>query len=79
MTSMSYCRMHNTLRELQACYEHMTDRLDNTGNYDSEYAQRDRLIALCIRIAREFSVEGKNGALEQMDAQLYEEDEECEA
>jgi hypothetical protein len=63
MANMSYCRFHNTLMDLEDCYEHLDDKLENLDdeNEDDEYTiseieakNRTKLIALCKRIAEEF-------------------------
>jgi hypothetical protein len=50
MPNMSYCRFHNTLADLNDCYEHIADNL--IDNIDEEIA-RAKLIRLCKRIAQE--------------------------
>ena len=48
MANMSYCRFHNTLVDLEDCYEHMDDDLS-----EAEIRERERLIDLCRRIVEE--------------------------
>lgn len=48
MANMSYCRFENTLRDLQDCYEHMTESLS-----DDEARARQRLVEMCENILTE--------------------------
>lgn len=50
--NMSYCRFENTAKDLRDCYENM----DN-GLSESEKKARERLIRLCIYIARDYGYE----------------------
>jgi len=51
--NMSYCRFHNTLADLQDCYEHIED----SDLSDMEQKAKDKLIDLCIDIAADYSEE----------------------
>lgn len=53
MANMSYCRFHNTLLDLQDCYEN----LDDEDLSPDEERARDRLINLCKEIAEQYSDE----------------------
>jgi hypothetical protein len=49
MSNMGYCRFQNTLRDLEDCQDHLMARdLD-----DDEKRARERLIELCVEIARD--------------------------
>lgn len=50
MSNMSYCRMRNTLEDLQECYDNMDDREMS----DDELIARKRLVQLCIEIANNY-------------------------
>ena len=50
MSNMSYCRFHNTLSDLQDCYEAWQEKLS-----EDENTARARLLELCQQIADEFS------------------------
>lgn len=47
MANMSYCRFHNTLEDLQDCFENM----DDNDLSEAEAEERKRLIELCKLIA----------------------------
>ena len=51
MPNMSYCRFSNTLSDLRDCEKHMEDQ----GLSDAEQQARDKLIALCQRIANDWA------------------------
>ena len=53
MGNMAYCRFHNTLKDLQDCYDHIWD--DDLG--DAESKAKERLIEVCKNIAAEFKYE----------------------
>ena len=53
MGNMSYCRFENTLRDLLDCEEHFEDELDN----DYEIEARKRMLAICKRIAKNYTEE----------------------
>jgi len=53
MANMSYCRFHNTLKDLRDCLEHMDERLDPESDSE-EYHARKRLIQLCCEITENF-------------------------
>ena len=58
MSNMTNCRFENTLPDLQDC----ADALDQEGTQllpESERRAADALIALCRRIADDYSREGK--------------------
>lgn len=46
---MSYCRFRNTLKDLEDCEEHITDKLDG-----EEFRARARLIDICNNISSEY-------------------------
>lgn len=46
MSNMSYCRFHNTVGDLQDCYDHIDDELSV-----EEIEARRELINLCLDIA----------------------------
>jgi hypothetical protein len=50
MANMNYCRMVNTFNDLRDAHDHMDD--DDLSVEESKY--KDKLIALCKRIANEF-------------------------
>lgn len=54
MANMSYCRFHNTLQDLNDCYEALCNEEELS---QAEAKERDRLIKLCITIAKEFGDE----------------------
>lgn len=49
--NMSHCRFENTLSDLQDCYESL---VEDKPLSSSEQRYRDRLIALCEKIVRDF-------------------------
>ena len=49
MGNMSYCRFENTLQDLKDCSEHISDDITARENI-----QREKLIALCAKIANEY-------------------------
>jgi hypothetical protein len=49
-SNMDYCRFRNTYGDLQDCYEHMDDKIDDW----EEEEFKKRLIALCEDIAKEY-------------------------
>lgn len=50
MANMSYCRFHNTLMDLEDCYEHLND----TDLSRDEENARARLIELCDMMVGDF-------------------------
>lgn len=54
MANMSYCRFHNTLLDLQDCYEALCNEEELS---EAEQKEKKRLIALCLTIAEEFADE----------------------
>lgn len=50
MPNMAHCRFENTENDLQDCY----DNMDNDDLNQYEEPARERLIKLCVRIAREY-------------------------
>lgn len=50
MPNMPHCRFENTENDLSDCYDHLGD--DELNQY--EEPARERLIKLCVRIAREY-------------------------
>lgn len=53
---MSYCRFENTYRDLQDCYDALSETdLDDLSDTERKYAKR--LIKLCDDIASEFKEE----------------------
>lgn len=52
MPNMSHCRFHNTVQDLQDCYDHIDGELS-----DSESRARDRLLLLINKIAADYSGE----------------------
>lgn len=50
MPNMSYCRFRNTMMDLQDCYDHMDDAIDDPAEHRAQRA----LIALCCEIARDY-------------------------
>jgi hypothetical protein len=55
MANMSYCRFHNTLSDLRDCWDNMDDDLS-----EEERKARERLIALCKRIADNYCDEDED-------------------
>jgi hypothetical protein len=56
MGNMSYCRFENTYRDLQDCYDALSETdLDDLSDTERKYAKR--LIKLCDDIASEFKEE----------------------
>jgi hypothetical protein len=53
MANMSYCRFENTLGDLRDCYDHM----DEDDISAAECKAREKLLALCARIASEYGDE----------------------
>jgi hypothetical protein len=49
MGNMSYCRFENTYKDLDDCFDHLTD--DDLSESEREY--RSQLIDLCQRIVDE--------------------------
>lgn len=64
MANLDYCRFHNTVLELQDCYNHLDDPTHTAASSDhchasgklseDETAARKRLIALCRVITNEY-------------------------
>lgn len=52
MSNMSYCRFRNTLNDLRDCYDNMDEETS-----EEEMKARERLIALCARIAEDYERE----------------------
>ena len=44
MPNMSYCRFQNTLRDLQDCFEHLDDIIED----EEELKAQEKLIKLCL-------------------------------
>ena len=54
MSNMSYCRFENTSKDLQDCYDSLTDKgMDDLS--ESERKCCKELISLCADIVDEFS------------------------
>lgn len=53
MANMSYCRFHNTLRDLEDCKEHINDR----DLSEEEERARLRLIKVCKEVVKEAEAE----------------------
>ena len=51
MSNMGYCRFQNTVRDLEDCYEHLNENLEELS--DSELSARERLVKLCQDIVEE--------------------------
>lgn len=51
MPNMSYCRFHNTLLDLRACYKSLNEE-DQLS--EEEEAAKRKLIDLCIEIALDY-------------------------
>ena len=56
MSNMSYCRFENTAKDLQDCFDHLDDDVDELSS-DYERKGRERLIKLCKRIAEDYCEE----------------------
>lgn len=54
MANMSYCRFHNTLIDLEDCYEDMQFGNDFSELSLTEQEARNELVALCKKIAEQF-------------------------
>jgi hypothetical protein len=54
MANMSYCRFHNTVRDLRDCREHLQEALPNRDKWDSEFAQRQKLVEECARLLQDW-------------------------
>ena len=54
MGNMSYCRFHNTLEDLQDCYEHMDEMSRREDKDSGEYKAFLKLISLAQNIADEY-------------------------
>lgn len=50
MSNMSHCRWRNTREDLQDCYEHIDDKIDDQ---DESFARR-KIIELCVDIADDY-------------------------
>jgi hypothetical protein len=50
MANMGHCRFQNTLEDLRDCWDYMGDELS-----ENETTERERLIELCCRIAKNYS------------------------
>lgn len=59
MSNMSYCRFENTLHDLLDCYTNM----DTEGLSESEFVKRERLISLCIKVAKDYGPDDVSNAL----------------
>lgn len=53
MSNMSYCRFGNTLRDLEDCADAL-DQGEVEDMSESEKGARKDLIALCVRIAKDY-------------------------
>ena len=50
MVNMSYCRFENTVGDLEDCYDHMDD--GDLSKFEEQ--ARERLIKICVDIARDY-------------------------
>ena len=55
MGNMSYCRFENTSQDLQDCYDHMDESMEDKTEYETK--ARKRLINICCDIALDYSHE----------------------
>lgn len=52
MPNMNYCRFGNTANDLEDCYEHMEDSVEELSEFEKK--ARTKLIDLCIDIAFDY-------------------------
>jgi len=62
MANMSYCRFQNTLADLRDCERAMNEE-DVENLSDAEQKARNKLIRLCIGIAKEYGPDPVSNAL----------------
>ena len=55
MGNMSYCRFENTSRDLEDCFDHMDESMDDKSSYEKE--GREKLIEFCCDIALDYGHE----------------------
>jgi hypothetical protein len=55
MSNMSYCRFENTVADLEDCFDHMDENMDDKS--DLEQRAGKKLIDLCCDIALDYSSE----------------------
>jgi len=59
MPNMSYCRFRNTLQDLDDCYEHWEDLVEEETEDevrdDEEIRARERILELCEQIVQAYS------------------------